>query len=227
MCSGHLSEVTQHDIAPQYPWPYPELDAELREPYVAGDKGDLGTGFDGENITTDLRAVVDLLINTTIDLNAFHVNHEGAPPEWELALRRNFTHYQLYLLPRFGSTLYRICRLTLLIYSDFILFPIAFPDIRLRLCSHLQSILQHEHIQLRPDLYVWFIVMGALASIDTPYDDWYVSMLSLCFTSNGFGEWVLLKATMKRFLWWECVLDPRVYYLCHEAWAVASVHEVG
>ncbi|KAJ9602309.1 hypothetical protein H2200_013164 [Cladophialophora chaetospira] len=224
--TGHLSEVAQHDISPQYPWPYYDLEPKLREAYVSDEKGDLGTGFDAETTSEDFRKVIDLLTNTTVDLNAFHNNHPGAPAEWELALRRNFAHYQLYLLPRVGDAYHLTCRLAFLIYSDFIFFPIAFPEIRLRICFQLQAILQHGYVHPDQDFNVWVLVMGAVASIDTPFQDWYVSMLSIYLTLYAIGDWTMLKRAVMKFLWWDHVLDPRLFYLWHEAKALASVDEI-
>ena len=65
--------------------------------------------------------------------------------------------------------------------------------------------------------------MGALAAIDTPYQDWYVTMLSVCFTLYGVSEWPVMKRTVEKFLWWEYVLDPRMYYLWHEARMLGSL----
>ena len=192
------------------------MEAKLRQAHMSESRMDvLGTGFGFEDAREDLHAVIDIIINTTVDLDAFHSNHPRAPAEWELALKRNFAQYQLYSLPRIGDAYYITCRLALLIYSDFILFPIPAPGIRVRLCSQLQGLIQYG--QLDPEFLVWVTVMGALAAIDTPFQDWYVTMLGTYFTLYGVCDWPGLKRIVHKFLWWEYVLDPRIHYLWHEA----------
>jgi hypothetical protein len=225
--SGHAIEVTQHDHAPVYPWPYPELEATLREPFVrTAIVHSLGTGFRLEPDQTDLDQVVQLIINTTLDLNAFHLRLPNAPLEWELALRRNFLQYQIYALPRDGRDDYHAaCRLALLIYSDLVLFPMPEQGLRTRFASQLQAIIQKGEV-LEHEFLVWITVMGAIAAIYTPHRDWYISMLNVSSTLHGIKEWDHLKSIVAKFLWWDPVMDPRLSYLWQEANKLTSTEPV-
>jgi hypothetical protein len=162
------------------------------------------------------------LIHTTADLDAFHFGRPGALPEWELALRRNYAQHRLYSLPRLGDVHHLIGRLALLIYSDFVLFPIPpGPGVRPRLSSQLHDLIRYGQQGtelLEPDFLTWATIMGAMASLGTRLETWYVGMSSVSLALHAVQEdWSALKRLVKKFLWWDHVLDPRLLYLWQHA----------
>lgn len=68
------------------------------------------------------------------------------------------------------------CRLATFIYNDLVLVPI--PEcvtVRPRLAAQLKLVLEYFiPTAAQEDIFTWFVVLGAMASLDTNDENWYL-----------------------------------------------------
>ena len=117
------------------------------------------------------------------------------------------------------DALLEACRLSGLIFSDMVLFPIPWgTGVKPRLASQLHTTLRlpcldairRETRGIHRDLVIWVLYLGSIAAFLTIHEEWYIQELSemldhdLLSSDNGFDRICVL---MNRFLWWEYVCN--------------------
>jgi hypothetical protein len=173
---------------------------------------------------------ITLSANMTVALDQYHRQASGAPTMWNLGLARN--HAQLRLcqtskspvpdLEQPQSALLEALRLATFIYNDFVLFPI--PEsvtVRPRLAAQLKHVLEYYvPTAAQEELFTWIVVLGAMASLDTNDEQWYWLMFRSRMFYHSIGhDWLSrLSLIMRRFLWWDHVLEPRLVHLWQSAY---------
>jgi len=178
-----------------------------------------------------LREILSLAGRVTVAIDLHHRKAPMAPPIWELCPGRNAVQHQLCSLdppsdpdPPHEDVITNMVRLALIIYSDFVLFPISdSTSIRPRLAYDLRKAL----VVLQPgwtispperELVTWCTTMGAMASHGTVHQEWYVPRLAQAlYDDPRLLDWILFQTLMSHFLWWDDVLQPR----CWDVWSEA------
>ena len=120
----------------------------------------------------------------------------------------------------FAHIQYEICRLSALLYSDLVLFPI--PDhssIKPSLLYELGRILDKLESEIEAagtvlphtgrELLAWCVMLGAAASTsDAVFRDQYRKRLEHCIGHDArLRDWDYYKALVRRYLWWGYLLD--------------------
>ena len=109
------------------------------------------------------------------------------------------------------SHVLELFRLTALIYSDLVIFPVAFfSRVRKKLAVQLAKAYQQHNSSIdEPELELWLLSLGGIASLQTPTRRWYCERLKkvsdyLC--PNGNFEMFLY--IVRGFLWWDPSASP-------------------
>lgn len=258
--------ATRLDRPPLLDWPYPmeedRVFAWTADRYAPDHEAitlalHLGQGFTfiSRNFP-DLQLLIDLMAEATALLDHYQrgVGTLVPGPEgWQLGRARNLAQYTLCDLKRtheFPESLrvsipfkydrqmivVEICRLSLFIYSDFVLFPLppstrvhGLYGLKLRLIfSNLNAI----YLGCGKDaweLLTWAVTMGCLSSTGrtTREKKWWYSQLrrSLSFHGLQYGAVEGLKSILGRLLWWDVVLGPRLDVVLEEAGLLAAAQE--
>ena len=112
----------------------------------------------------------------------------------------------------------QLCRLSALLYSDLVLFPI--PDqagVRPPLLYDLGRTLdKYEEVRkasasrAEPDLLGWCVLLAAAASATNPvFSTQYIKRLEdLVRRDRRLRDWDFYQKLVRRFLWWGYLLDP-------------------
>ena len=174
-----------------------------------------GLPSDVEEILQDMRnynAVVNLYTQGLIP-------HLGLA---NIADRRNFIQYRLVSLdPAYefhelfldSHKTYEPCRLAAMIYGMLVIYPLPAANRPFnRLCGLLKialidSDLQNGTWQLCPEMLLWVLVLGAMASRDLEQRPWFVSVLQDTVNALGISSWLSLKEIMVSVMWMDCVCD--------------------
>lgn len=112
--------------------------------------------------------------------------------------------------PQFS--IYNICRLSTTIYALLVVFPLpplAAPFTRLgkELSDELTTSATTELWTQAPQLLLWIVVMGTIASVGSDLRLWYVSMLVRYSQHLDIKSWAELKDCLQDFLWFENTSD--------------------
>lgn len=123
---------------------------------------------------------------------------------------------------------HELCRLSAFVYSDLVLFPIPEPtSIRPPLLYELGRCLdKYEHVgeavstSAAPDFLAWVVLLAAAASTANPvFHSQYVKRLrDLLCKDPRLSNWEFYKGLVRRYIWWDYLLDP----LAWEAFSAAS-----
>jgi hypothetical protein len=239
MLFADLIFATRLDKALDHDWAIPrDRDNNVLGPdYVPDDTAldllsEFASGFD--NVGNEaLRYAIELSANTTVALDQYHRRAAGAPTVWSLGLARNHAQLRLCQTSKFPvpdleqpqATLLEALRLAVFIYNDFVLFPI--PEcvtVRPRLAAQLKLVLEYcVPTATQEELFTWIVVLGAMASLETDDEQWYWLMIRSRMFYHSIGhDWLSrLSRIMRRFLWWDYVLDPRLVHLWQLAYHVS------
>ncbi|KAK5735932.1 hypothetical protein LTR17_007767 [Elasticomyces elasticus] len=140
-------------------------------------------------------------------------------PEYHLVIKaRNRTHHYLLSLPEDLSdstncpqVVYDICRVTALLYSTAVLFPLPARGWHLNYLSDLRYSLDMPMLWLLPqytELLVWSLYTACLAAMHTIYRNFFLNALRTVLTSSGLVLWSDVEVTLLRFLWSEKSCGP-------------------
>ncbi|KAJ5144603.1 Protein of unknown function DUF3468 [Penicillium atrosanguineum] len=152
-----------------------------------------------------------------------------------LADQRNLTqHTLLSLLPSSDiptsfshpteATTYDICRLTALIFSVGVMFPIPAQNTPLKsLAKQIQAQLSlptasamwsapRNRIPL-----IWALTLGGIAATDTPERPFFVSALGETARRSGLTTWPQIRLTLDMMLWYDLACDEAAQILWFEA----------
>jgi hypothetical protein len=157
--------------------------------------------------------------------------------------QRNFIQYTILALPRqlplsavdyvWSEVVYECCRLTLLIYSQGVVFPMTRSARETReklvarlyelLVTYYQSLCQKQSF-LNPtiqNLMRWVITIGGIASHDTAYRNGYLAILKTLFVNNSVPPFRNFKEKLKSVLWMDMACDSGGQALWNEAFVVS------
>jgi hypothetical protein len=119
---------------------------------------------------------------------------------------------------------YEVCRISGIIYSIGVIFPL--PDLTIPLTS-LSRTLKH-HLQVCDlnlyllltdliDIFLWAITMGGVAATGTHERAWFVKSLKRQAVAVQLSQWSDLKQSLKRILWLDSACDKAGQQLWSEA----------
>lgn len=213
---------------PQLPLHWPKESLVSTEKYTPDDTAVamasiLGSGFEllhthlaGEMLCETLEQMCEL----TIALDQHTRGGQGAPDMVELTTTRNCVQHQLLLFD-FASmdasseelTIAEVCRISALIFSDMVLFPLpATQKVKPMLAVRLKSLLARcaikcpSQAQLRT--LAWATMLGCIASTFAVEHDWFLRQLSIHLSTLSIMDWPKLRQLCSTFLWWPSVCDP-------------------
>jgi hypothetical protein len=165
-------------------------------------------------VANELRESVEACCEVTVALDQYQRSERMGPTLSALVSARNIVQIRLQALPRMqpnGTEAERItelCRITLLLYSDMVLFPL--PDIgyKAKLCQKAAEVLKqlqkHHWTQYR-HMLTWLLVLGTIAMTGRPaeYNWWLSQMQDRCL--HFFSGWQEVRKCLLKHLWWDDV----------------------
>jgi hypothetical protein len=138
---------------------------------------------------------------------------------------RNLLHYHVLSLPAatFADTgtvshIYESLRLTLIVYSMLVLFPVPlmtspYPTLAGLLRYELESIRDEEWTAMS-SLLLWILTLGGIAALDTPHRVWFSERLHLQLGDMGIISWEGFIHIMNSLLWLDspCGVEGRILW---------------
>jgi len=124
------------------------------------------------------------------------------------------TSKELDPAPSSRPNLYESCRLTAIIFSVAVIYPVPNTyDVLQTLVRELTASLEVTDIESQTadyfGLLLWMLVLGGIAALEKPERAWFVSNLALLSRRNGGRlEWEDAEEISKEFLWLECACGP-------------------
>lgn len=189
-------------------------------------------------LPTDMEEILKDMRNYNAVINLYT---QGLIPQLGLANiadRRNFIQYRLCSLdPVYefhelfveAHRTYEPCRLAAMIYGMLVIYPLPAANRPFnRLCSLLKIALIDSDIQsgtwqLCPEMLLWVLVLGAMASRDLEQRPWFVDILRDTVNVLGIASWLNLKEIMVSIMWMDCVCDIGV----HAVWDEVMQRQMG
>ena len=207
-----------------------------REAAAATGLGPLGRGFSKVWDAASSPAIVELhrIIRLACDLTIVIENctqGRWLRPIPEMIDQRNYVQHSLMSLPTSQDLIdrgvdicdpyYDSCRLATIIYSFLLIFPVPpvsgpFETLTLQLRRELETMSLENKDCPRPEMHLWILVMGAIASLGLPARPWFLSRAMALSDTLDLHEWQDLKRVLESFLWhystsdvdgvevWEC-----------------------
>jgi len=196
-----------------------------------------GTGF-VEVQHEGMRQTLLLMCEATVALDHCHRGGTSAPSIWDVARLRVAVQHRLCSLEPISpdqSNLddihFELCRLSALIYSDLILFPI--PDhssIKPPLLYDLGRALDKYqlisgHSSVNRDFVAWCTLLAATASSSgTGFRAQYIKRLEdLIRADPTLHNWEIYTALARRYLWWGYLLDSLAWEVLNQCGPITSV----
>lgn len=104
--------------------------------------------------------------------------------------------------------IYECCRLTAMIFGVAIVLPVTNSyNILQTLVKRLKAAIEISRLESADecfDIYLWILILGGVAALDTPERPWFVSQLTLVAERSKAGlDWVEVEKRLKTFLWLE------------------------
>ncbi|RDW72233.1 hypothetical protein BP5796_08267 [Coleophoma crateriformis] len=105
-------------------------------------------------------------------------------------------------------SLYECCRLSVLIYSIAVVFPIPNPGGALhnlvrRLKISIEGLESEDYRKLYADVLLWALILGGIAALDMLERTWFVSKLSVLRKEQNLHNWKSVEDILECFLWLE------------------------
>lgn len=134
---------------------------------------------------------------------------------------RSTVQHRLLSLPAFQDTLgemqqdyiYEVYRLSLLLYSIAVIYPIPVQkNIRHRLVVELQNALNKSSSSVCwrqfPEGLFWPLYFGAIAASHTPERQWFIEQICNLNITLGLKTWIDARDIMNSFLWLDSACEP-------------------
>jgi hypothetical protein len=223
---------TRLDIRPLWHWPaslkhlFESFDYLMLQEPVSPLASLLGRGF-LQLAHAELLSVLMLASRATVAVDLYHRQTPHAPHLWDICKVRSAVQHRLCALEpplcltdaSYDELVHDGVRLAALIYSDLVLFPLECtktikPRLAYDLRKTLEALFKKDEFdgQQERDVITWCVTMGALAAFETVHQDWYLSQLSkIMSVDERVLAWVSFQALMSHFLWWDYVLQPRLW----------------
>ncbi|ETI27177.1 hypothetical protein G647_09860 [Cladophialophora carrionii CBS 160.54] len=182
----------------------------------------MGSGF-SELQHEQMRQTLFLMCEATAALDHCHRGGPSPPSIWDVARIRLAVQHRLCsfdpLTPEqisLADLQFELCRLSALIYSDLVLFPIPEQsDVKPPLFYDLGRTLDKyesvaEPSQIDRDFLAWCVLLAAAASISYPvFRTQFIQRLEgLVGSDERLRDWEFYEGVVKRYLWWGYLLDP-------------------
>ncbi|KIW65880.1 hypothetical protein PV04_08096 [Phialophora macrospora] len=191
----------------------------------------LGSGFNGLQ-HEEMRQALLLMCEVTVALDHCHRGGSTAPSIWDVARVRVAVQHRLCSFDPISpdqtkstEIQFELCRLSALIYSDMVLFPIPeHSSVKPPLLDDLGRILDkyrldglslsgelaYERSSADSDLLAWCVLLATAASTSSRvFRPQYLKRLEqLIRLDQRLQHWEFYKNLVRRFLWWGYVLDP-------------------
>lgn len=147
--------------------------------------------------------------------------------------QRNLIQHQLLSLPSADNLsgislqkkqVYEVCRISGIIYSIGVIFPL--PGLTTPLTSlsrtlkhHLQYCDLNLYLSLTDliDIFLWAITIGGVAATGTHERQWFVKSLKRVAAAAQLDQWSDLKRSLKRILWLDNACDNAGQQVWNEA----------
>ena len=181
---------------------------------------EIGAGFQHlrqSSAGEQLLDVLDSYAGITVALDHHTRGGPTAPELADLVRVRNCTQHRMLSqmqdpvdLSNPEQCVHHAIILSTLIFSDMVIFCLP-PTQRVkpRLAQMLRQTLETCRLlsfwDVRSQVLLWCLTMGAIASNFTSNRPWYIDQLLLQTSSMHIREWYVLDAICSRFLWWKPV----------------------
>ncbi|KIW69929.1 hypothetical protein, variant [Phialophora macrospora] len=196
----------------------------------------MGSGF-SELQHEEMRQTLLLMCEATVALDHCHRGGSLPPAIWDVARIRLAVQHRLCwfepLTPEQTSLAdiqSELCRLSALIYSDLVLFPIPEQSsVKQPLLYDLSRALDkyesgHRSLEFDRDFLAWCVMLAAAASTShTVFRSQYIQRLETVIRSDErLRNWDFYKGLVRRYIWWGYLLDP----LAREAFTAVSWQDI-
>jgi hypothetical protein len=185
-------------------------------------------------ITDNMLHVFDAMGAVTMAIDHYLQGKPAGLTFGEIARTRTAIQKRLLLLPTaeelnitFSSTpnIYECCRLTAIIFSVAVVFPIPNTyDVLQNLVQRLKTAIEVSGIESYGDelseVFLWILVLGGIAALDKPERPWFVSQLVVVVERlkiDRFGA----RDIMETFLWLDSACLPSEHQLWDEVISLA------
>ncbi|KAI9822667.1 MAG: hypothetical protein M1827_000386 [Pycnora praestabilis] len=180
-------------------------------------------GFDDQII-----ALLYDMCHHTITLDSYCRGTLLRPNLRTMVDRRNVIQHRILSLPHVhevegplhGDYIYESFRLTMLIYSIAVIYPVPpFAGVREKLVQRLQPALRLSdlisHWGRLSGALTWVLVMGGIAASGMPERTWFTETLASLSAAVGIDGWEDVKDILTSFIWLEsaCELGGRVLWV--------------
>ena len=205
----------------------------------------LGTGFSALDRVLDpkqvahLKPVLRRMCEYTAALDGFATASHPCLSLGMLADMRNFVQHGLLSLSPQESLerqtvpqLIELCHAAALIYSWIVIFPapaqaIPFHQAATQIKTLLNCEEVNEYWTQTPDVMLWIVVMGAIASFGSSEEQGYIIFLSRVLQRLKIDTWHGLKDQLEKFLWYPSVSDVDGHDLWQEIRQTGFLHRDG
>ncbi|RDW65955.1 hypothetical protein BP6252_09590 [Coleophoma cylindrospora] len=177
-----------------------------------------GSGFHklkNLGLTSAMLQVFDEVAAITLAIDAYVQGKLSGLRGGEVARTRTAIQHRLLLLPgaeelKYSDltklSLYECCRLSVLIYSIAVVFPIPNPggalhDLVRRLKTSMEGLESEKYRPLCIDVLLWALILGGIAALDMPERTWFVSKLSILQKEQNLHNWNSVEDILECFLW--------------------------
>lgn len=212
---------------PQLPLHWPKESLVSTERYTPDDAAVamgsiVGNGFGllHSHLAGDtLCEVLEQMGQLTTALDQYTRGGQAAPDMVELTATRNSLQHQLLSLelttlegPLNELVIAEICRISALIFSDMVLFPLpATQKVKPFLAARLKSLLVTWNVECPSEAQLrtlaWATMLGCIASTFAAEHDWFLQQLSMHLSKLVILDWPKLRRLCSSFLWWPPVCD--------------------
>ncbi|KAK4945454.1 hypothetical protein LTR10_015349 [Elasticomyces elasticus] len=146
---------------------------------------------------------------------------------WETNVYRNLIQFRLLLLPKTdGNT--ELCRLTALIFSYGVIYPLACPDPLKLLVRQLKDAVSEAVTVMHEaaEFLLWVCVIGGMATSNSENGSYFVAKLKLLFSRLGVPNFAQLKEVLQRYIWLSSACDSGALALANQVEPAAFGLEV-
>jgi len=178
-----------------------------------------------------MRGAIAQGVEATAALDHYNRKENGRPRLVDVMLaaneaQRSFLEIDVKRGFEIGDLVHECCRLTALIFSDMVLFPMpSCTKIKPRLSGELRRVLEDleereevtEEVNRStsmPDMLLWISILGGIAASFTEDRRWFETQLRTRLAErekscpeNGLKTWAEFKSRVAKFLWWDPVVD--------------------
>ena len=182
----------------------------------------LGSGFHTLHVL-DLDAgvwrVLAAMCEVTVALDHYHRGGSSAPTLADLVTARNSAQHQLLSLPlkswdssSQSDCMYEICRLTALIYSNIVIFPLPPASgvdsmLAFRLRETLDCVVFSSCSKLHLPFLLWAITLGGISSSLSSKRGYFLHRFTEVSTKLGLVQWDPIQERLSSFLWLDFVCE--------------------